>query len=75
MVRLAGLEPVTPTMSRWCSNQLSYSRIIGLYSIEKAEMMQLFFALSGYLYIIFCKFIDRQSPHKFLIQDHVHQPL
>lgn len=26
MVRLAGLEPVTPTMSRWCSNQLSYSR-------------------------------------------------
>lgn len=28
MVRLAGLEPVTPTMSRWCSNQLSYSRIL-----------------------------------------------
>ncbi len=27
MVRLAGLEPVTPTMSRWCSNQLSYSRL------------------------------------------------
>ena len=27
MVRLAGLEPVTPTMSRWCSNQLSYSRV------------------------------------------------
>ena len=27
MVRLAGLEPVTPTMSRWCSNQLSYSRM------------------------------------------------
>ena len=26
MVRLAGLEPVTPTMSRWSSNQLSYSR-------------------------------------------------
>ena len=27
MVRPAGLEPVTPTMSRWCSNQLSYSRV------------------------------------------------
>ena len=26
MVRPAGLEPVTPTMSRWCSNQLSYGR-------------------------------------------------
>ena len=26
MVRLAGLEPATTTMSRWCSNQLSYSR-------------------------------------------------
>ena len=35
MVRLAGLEPVTPTMSRWCSNQLSYSRINAVYSIEK----------------------------------------
>lgn len=26
MVRLNGLEPSTPTMSRWCSNQLSYER-------------------------------------------------
>ena len=26
MVRLIGLEPTTPTMSRWCSNQLSYER-------------------------------------------------
>ena len=75
MVRLAGLEPVTPTMSRWCSNQLSYSRISGLYSIEKAEMMQLFSASSGDLYIIFCKFIDRQSPHRFLTQGRVRQPL
>ena len=27
MVRPSGLEPPTPTMSRWCSNQLSYERI------------------------------------------------
>ncbi len=27
MVRSIGLEPTTPTMSRWCSNQLSYERI------------------------------------------------
>ena len=28
MVRSIGLEPTTPTMSRWCSNQLSYERIM-----------------------------------------------
>lgn len=28
MVRSIGLEPTTPTMSRWCSNQLSYERIV-----------------------------------------------
>ena len=26
MVRPSGLEPPTPTMSRWCYNQLSYGR-------------------------------------------------
>lgn len=40
MVRLAGLEPVTPTMSRWCSNQLSYSRIDGAYSMGKTVVVQ-----------------------------------
>ena len=25
MVGTSGLEPPTPTMSRWCSNQLSYA--------------------------------------------------
>ena len=28
LVRPSGLEPPTPTMSRWCSNQLSYGRIM-----------------------------------------------
>ena len=28
VVRSNGLEPSTPTMSRWCSNQLSYGRIM-----------------------------------------------
>ena len=27
-MRLIGLEPTTPTMSRWCSNQLSYKRFM-----------------------------------------------
>ncbi len=27
-MRPSGLEPPTPTMSRWCSNQLSYGRIV-----------------------------------------------
>ncbi len=28
VVRSNGLEPSTPTMSRWCSNQLSYGRTL-----------------------------------------------
>lgn len=32
MVRPSGLEPPTPTMSRWCSNQLSYGRIFSCLS-------------------------------------------
>ncbi|MEY4474491.1 MAG: hypothetical protein RL248_258 [Pseudomonadota bacterium] len=28
VVRPNGLEPSTPTMSRWCSNQLSYGRTL-----------------------------------------------
>ena len=29
MVGASGLEPPTPTMSRWCSNQLSYAPASG----------------------------------------------
>ena len=34
LVGAIGLEPTTPTMSRWCSNQLSYAPEIGFeYSL------------------------------------------
>ena len=33
VVGASGLEPPTPTMSRWCSNQLSYAPIIESRSI------------------------------------------
>ncbi len=36
MVRPSGLEPPTPTMSRWCSNHLSYGRTICSGTSQKA---------------------------------------
>ena len=35
LVDATGLEPATPTMSRWCSNQLSYASAMEAHSTEK----------------------------------------
>ena len=38
MVDASGFEPLTPTMSRWCSNQLSYaSATKGEYNANVAK--------------------------------------
>ena len=34
LVGAIGLEPTTPTMSRWCSNQLSYVPAVGRHSTD-----------------------------------------
>ena len=37
MVVASGFEPPTPTMSRWCSNQLSYATIENQAEYSNAE--------------------------------------
>lgn len=49
LVGLVGLEPMTPTMSTWCSNQLSYnpmqcvSQLTGIIITHAGEDVKPFF--------------------------------
>lgn len=42
LVDATGLEPATPTMSRWCSNQLSYASAMEAHSTEKRQCVNTF---------------------------------
>ena len=37
LVGTIGLEPTTPTMSRWCSNQLSYVPVVELAILKAGK--------------------------------------
>tara|TARA_Y100001938_G_scaffold145970_1_gene223812 strand:+ start:347 stop:604 length:258 start_codon:yes stop_codon:yes gene_type:complete len=43
LVGTIGLEPTTPTMSRWCSNQLSYVPSMGAHSTQIFSGVNKFF--------------------------------
>src|SRR5690606_31400526 len=40
LVGTIGLEPTTPTMSRWCSNQLSYVPVEAAHSTQMATLVK-----------------------------------
>ena len=44
LVGTIGFEPTTPTMSRWCSNQLSYVPPMDAHSRDTPKGVKLFFA-------------------------------
>src|SRR5690606_18171924 len=43
LVGTIGLEPTTPTMSRWCSNQLSYVPSLAAHSTDLSRHVKRFF--------------------------------
>jgi hypothetical protein len=56
LVGTSGLEPPTPTMSRWCSNQLSYAPEVFTSSrtlYQEILVMQAVVKQSGQVCIIF----------------------
>src|SRR3989344_3730876 len=46
LVGTIGFEPTTPTMSRWCSNQLSYVPSMGAHSKWMKKRVKQFFLLT-----------------------------
>ncbi len=46
LVGTIGFEPTTPTMSRWCSNQLSYVPSMGAHSKARRKRVKQFFRLT-----------------------------
>lgn len=52
LVGTIGFEPTTPTMSRWCSNQLSYVPPMDAHSRDTPDRVKQFFANSLIFVII-----------------------
>ncbi len=46
LVGTIGFEPTTPTMSRWCSNQLSYVPSMEAHSKDSKKKVKRFFQLT-----------------------------